>query len=419
MTAAPPVTDVTITATPLDTTSSTLTAKAKPGGSFDLGNVDSTEPYTFDVTGATAAGEIVVQGRSLAIAPDDIDGSAYPIFCQRVDAWARPPDGLVSTHVGGMAAIGSEQFLFLAGGSKVENANGAAAETNQADFYDFATLAGGTGKAPLPFSPKTVVGLGDSALLIDDTEAGLQSFDDGGFTKMTLPSGLDSFGDVAGGRPLVAPDGRTFVLGATRAATATAAVLAIGTDDSLAAFALSHPRAGAAAAWVDGVGLVVAAGSAEAPGVELLPDGDSEFVTRPFPSDRTTGAAIGANSSGVFLVGGVVEGANAATRRIDPGCTSGCNATEVPELALPVALVDTQVFQLAGERLLVVGNEADGGHARTFELDVGKKVVTEIKLREPRTGASFTAAPNGTLAVLGGLHDDGTPAISVETLFPR
>jgi hypothetical protein len=28
-------------------------------------------------------------------------------------------------------------------------------------------------------------------------------------------------------------------------------------------------------------------------------------------------------------------------------------------------------------------------------------------------------APNGTLAVLGGVHEDGTPALTIETFFPE
>jgi hypothetical protein len=418
--ASPAVTQVKITATPLSGSSGALSATAKPGGSFDLGDVDSATPYTIAIEGTTASGAVVVEGRSLPIAPSSIDGDAFSVFCQRVNTWARPPSALLATHVGGTATIAAERFLFLSGGSKVVSADGTAASGTQGDFYDLVSLGGATASDALPFAPKTAVGLGDTALLIDDDGATWLSFEDGTTTDASAPSGLESFRDVAGGRSFIAPDGRTIVLGATRGETATASLLSIGSDDTtLGAFELASPRVGAAAGWVDGVGLVVAGGASEAPGVEVLPDGDSGFKTRPYPNDATIGAGIGATAGGVYLIGGVNRQGAAPTRRIDPGCTSACKPSVLADLTLPVGLVETQVFVLESERLLAAGVESKGGHARAFVLDIEKKTVTELKLHEARIGATFTAAPNGTLAALGGLHDDGTPAVDIELLFPR
>jgi hypothetical protein len=52
-------------------------------------------------------------------------------------------------------------------------------------------------------------------------------------------------------------------------------------------------------------------------------------------------------------------------------------------------------------------------------IDYLNPAVTEMPLREPRRGATAVPAPNGTLALMGGVHLDGTPALSVEMFFPE
>ena len=59
------------------------------------------------------------------------------------------------------------------------------------------------------------------------------------------------------------------------------------------------------------------------------------------------------------------------------------------------------------------------GQTRCFRVDVGNVSATELPLREPRLGASVVAAPNGTLAILGGTLVSGGPALSIESYFPE
>jgi hypothetical protein len=121
----------------------------------------------------------------------------------------------------------------------------------------------------------------------------------------------------------------------------------------------------------------------------------------------------------VTLVGGQIAGANVPTRTLDPDCVTACTATELPAIALPQAIVDTSAFSLGGGKAIAIGREIpDPGIMRTFLLDMGASSVTELELREPRWGASVVPAPNGTLAIVGGIHPDGSPALHVELLFP-
>ena len=95
-----------------------------------------------------------------------------------------------------------------------------------------------------------------------------------------------------GGRSIVASDGSVYVVGATRGDPPTAAVVHVAADGVLTSATLSAARRGAAAAWVEGRGLVVVAGNASAAGVELLADGAKAFVPLAFTADATVGAAV-------------------------------------------------------------------------------------------------------------------------------
>ncbi len=220
---------------------------------------------------------------------------------------------------------------------------------------------------------------------------------------------------------VAAPDGRVFVVGGTRADKATDAVLEIASDQTATVRRLVFPRAGAAAAWLPDVGLVVMGGSPDKAGVEVLPADGTAFAVRDFPPDATIGAAASANTLGtVLLAGGKVGDLGAKTRTLDPRCTSDCSVKEL-DLATPAAVLGrASMFALAKGRAVLVGEEADAaGQTRTFVIDYLEAGVTEMPLREPRRGATAVPAPNGTLAVMGGVHPDGSAALSVEMYFPE
>jgi hypothetical protein len=416
----PSVTRVDITAVSSDGEVS-LKASAAPGGSFDFGEVPDDLLFQFEVTGVDATGATVVRGRSLSgILLSAVSGDAVPVFAQRLRAWARPPGGLPAGHVGGPAVSLAERYVVSMGGSSATGADGAAVDVKLTEFYDLFAYGGAAGPV-LPRLPKSSVARTEVMLLIDDAGATWVDFSSGFYFEEALPEGLASFADVAGGKTIDAPDGRSFVIGATKTgAQPTKSVLVVNTDGSLDALELLSPRAGAAAAWLESVGLVVAGGNATDPGVEVLAPGATAFASRPFPPDGTEGAgAVVADPERLALVGGVLEGAPAQARTLDLRCSSACAPILLPAASIPIALASTTAYALGSGEVIAIGDEVSGDAlTRTFLVTLNEPSAIELPLREPRKGASTVPAPNGTLALLGGVHPDGTPALSVETLFP-
>ncbi|MDC0745279.1 hypothetical protein [Polyangium mundeleinium] len=415
--ATPAVTKIRIEAK--TATGTTFAAETTPGGTFDLGEVPEDEPLGVEVTGTTAEGATVVRGRSLTgIVPGAFASADIPVFVQRVGTWARPPGGLVRAHVDAPAAVLGEQFLVTTGGSAAASADGAA-DVRLGDFYDL--LGWGPSVTPaMPLEARTIVGRPSGMMLVGAT--GASAVDAGGSAyAVAWPESAGSFADVAGGLVVESPSGTSYVVGATQAGTATDEVLVVSSTGALSVLRLSAARKGAAAAWAPGVGLVVAGGSATAAGFEVLPEGGTAFAPRDMPADATEGAAaVVAGDGKMALVGGLdAMGADAKVRTWSPSCTSGCAAEEVAGAALPVGITRAQGFSLGGSRMLVVGHEATAAKlVRVFVIDRSGPSVEERPLREPRAGAAVVAAPNGTLAILGGVLEDGSPALHVETFFP-
>ena len=393
-----------------------MTAVAAPGGTFDFGEVSVDTQVTFEVTGTDAQGKTVMRGRSLGAIPLDSVTGTLPVFVQRVNQWARPPGGLAQTHVGGVASVGAERYVVLGGGT--------AGKVDETNLYDLLTL-GGVKVAGIQRSPETIVPRETALLFVDHKGATSISLESGEATDVETPTGLESYALIAGGRPVDASDGRTFIVGGTRLGEPTKSVLVAAADGKLSALELVFPRAGAAAAWIEGVGLVVAGGSATGGGIEVLgPRATSFAAGGDFPPDTTVGAgAVLDGPSGVVLIGGTLEGgAPAPIRRLDPTCVNACVAVPITGSDPAVALTSVHAYTLGGGRVFVVGDEvAMSAQTRTFVLQLGAS-ATELPLREPRRGAAVIPAPNGTLALLGGTLVDGAgdkPALSVELLFPQ
>ncbi|WP_437693370.1 hypothetical protein [Sorangium sp. So ce176] len=425
----PPVARVEVTAAAIEG-DVTVSASAAPGGALDFGEIPADRAYTFEVRGLDAGGATVARGRSASgIHLAALSGEVLSLFAQRTGRWSRPPGGLAASRVGAPGAALAERYLILTGGGAAA-VSAAAGEVDPAriDAYDIAGWGGSASSGALPRAALSLVVRGDLLLAIDDEGATWTDLVAGQSAEAALPMGLGSFAEVAGGRTIEATDGRSFVVGAARAGEPAEApgqpsdaVLVVGVDLTLSVARLRHARAGAAAVWVEGVGLVVAGGSAEGAGVEVLGDGATAFLPRAFPPDAARGAGAAVTGPGeIALVGGVQGGAPAPTRRLAPGCAASCAAVEVAGAALPAAVVDVAAFALPGGRVLAVGSEAgDGGLTRSFAVDVAAAQIEELPLREPRRGATAVPAPNGTLALLGGVHPDGAPALAIETFFPE
>ncbi|WP_437900736.1 hypothetical protein [Sorangium sp. So ce124] len=424
----PPVARIEVTATAAEG-DVTVSAAAAPGGELDFGEIPAQRAYTFEVRGLDAGGTTVVRGRSAAgIYLAALTGAVLPLFAQRTGRWARPPGELAASRVGAPGAALAERYLVLTGGAAAGGAAAGDVDPARLDGYDLAVWGGSASSGALPRAARSLVVRGDLLLTLDDEGATWTDLAGGQSAEASLPEGLGSFAEVAGGRTIEASDGRSFVVGATRAGAAAGApgepsdkVLVVGADGALSVAKLRHARAGAAAVWVEELGLVVAGGSADGAGLEVLGDGATAFSPRPFPPDPSEGAGAAVTGPGeIALVGGVQGGAAAPTRRLAPGCAATCAPVEVEGAALTAALGGVAAFALPGGRILAVGSEAgEDGLMRSFLVDVAAAQVEELPLREPRRGAAVVPAPNGTLAVLGGVHADGTPALTIETFFPE
>ena len=242
-----------------------------------------------------------------------------PVFVERLGQWARPPSGVASGHVGGVATVLEQRYLVLAGGrAPSQDTTGNA---GAADSYDELGLVSDD-SIGLILTPLTMVTVNDTVLLINATGAAWLDFTTTLTATPPMPAGLASWGDVAGGRVLIDTLGNQFVVGGTRSGAATSAVLEVDTEGSLTAYSLTTPRSGAAATWAEGAGLLwwrVAAASAAASRclrrrtVRLSPK---------ISADATTGAGatvVAASSSQVLLAGGTLDGGAAPTRTFDAG----------------------------------------------------------------------------------------------------
>jgi hypothetical protein len=413
MTQDPKVTSVSVKGTTPE--GELIEAEAAPGGTLDFGDINGDLAYTFEVTGSDGAGEVVLRGRSIGVVITAIGGDALPLFVQRLGTWARPPGELSHAHVNAPATTVGERYLLSTGGESAKNA----AESEQYDLLGWA----GAGGTTFPFAAQSLVSEVSRVMALGNDAAGKQGtwLDSSGFATPILPDGLTSFAEVAGGVTVLAPDYRAFVVGATRPGEPTDAVLEVATDGTLTVHRLTSPRAGAAAVWLADVGLVVAGGSETANGVEVLPEKGTLFAERDFPPDATAGAGAVATTLGTLgLIGGTSGGTAAKTRLFDPRCMSECKVKEVDGATPPLALTRVAAFPLTKGRAIAIGDEVDAaGTTRTFVIDYLEGSVLELPLREPRRGATAVPAPNGTLALIGGTHPDGTEALTVETYFPE
>jgi hypothetical protein len=316
----------------------------------------------------------------------------------------------------------AERFLIATGGDSAAGANGPA-DPAFGDYYDLLGLAGTESTANLPRAARSLVVRGTELILIDDSGATSVVLNQGNGSPadITPPDGL-TFADVSGGVAYEMPGGTTLVVGATRPEPPTAAVLAVDANGGMTALSLSVPRAGAAAAYVDGQGLVIAGGSPDGTGMEVIAD-DLSVRSLPFPADATTGAAAVLHAeSQVAIIGGRLAGAPAPTRVYDLNCAGMCDPGTVFYQLVPSA----DVPQLAGRgRGFAISNgalaigETDAGETVAFRVSIGEATVTQLPLREPRFGATPIPAPNGTLAIVGGVTDVGSPIRSVEIFFPE
>ncbi len=384
------------------------TNEAAPGSSFTLGQLPVTTLMTFEVTGRDSEQQVRVRGRSLAVLPSALNTDILPVFAQRLDRFSRPPDVLPEA-MGNirLIAAGSRHLMLVP-----VSTDGAP----RAWFYDLLALSF-TGPLALPHAVRSFATdpLGKVVLIIGDEAASWVDFALGTIEAATLPGGLGGWSSVAGGDTVQGP-GRQYVVAGTRSGDPSDTVLVVGADRSLEVARLRTARSGAAAAWLDGQGLVVAGGHATEAGVELLRADVTEASSLPFAADATTGASLVPTPTPgrMILLGGQDGNGPAATRELAIDCLARCQAIVVePHIEVPIT--DSRAFQLSAGRVLLSGHDTQGLR-QSFEVFIGDR-VEERPLREDRIGSDIAAGPNGSLFVAGGQTLNGQPVLHIERLW--
>ncbi len=348
---------------------------------------------TFTLEGLDDSGTRQAIGRSLPINPAGIAGLQLPLFVSRSGEFARPPGEFVHTHARPVAAIADDRFVVVASEGK---------GSITLDLYDLGVWAPAESpdatRCPKAVCTPRSMAIVDQALavFVGDDWAVFHNFVTGSQGTLPTPKGIMSYAEVSGGSTHRAADGTAYILGAARnAGDPTRGALRIAGDGAVTAVTTTTARTGAAAASVEGRGIVVVGGSDMGSAVELLADGNDAFVALPFAPDSTTGAAALGDEATVLRLGGrSTGGAWAPTVRFDLGCGADC----VPLPAGVGVELDTASAMRIDGRVVVFGlNQAGEQEAVVWD----ESAVSTISVNQPRRGAPLLL-PTGHGAVLGG-----------------
>jgi hypothetical protein len=390
-----------------DGSASALLRSALPAERLVLDALSSEGTWTFRAELRDAAGTLLLRGQTPPLSSGLLAGSTVPIHCGRVSAFSRPSAGLSAGWTRPALALALDRYLLVAGESVEEG--------TPTELYDLAALLPLVASAPLPRAPRTTAASRSGwVLLINDKGATTLDLSTGAVVEITA----ELAGDASGGQVIDDGDGGSFVVGATRAeGEPTGTVLHLDWQGTLARLELQQPRRGAAAAWVEGAGLVVAGGDAEA-SVEVLPPGSSTFVATGLLLPAVTGAALAPLSpSELVLLGGVTpDPSPAPARRLSLACAAGCLAPA--PLPFSFEAQEGRGYALGAGKALTLGEGATGLVAVLVETTTDGPQFTEIPLRAPRREASSLRLPDGRVVVLGGVDDTGAPVRSIELFTP-
>jgi len=369
---------------------SELARTALPADDLSLGEKERTEIGALRVRALDAAGKVLLKGESLYVQFGALENSSFEVFVQRVGELARMPraPGALDAPLLGLTVA---RYLVAASGASTF-------------LYDLLLFKPVAGFPVFLRAPKSLATFGTAAIVIDDQGATTIDLSTASSTDLAAPAG-GTFAEIAGGLTTTTPDGSAYVVGGTRATGGPSSrVLVLAKDGNVTFATLSTPREGACAAWVDGRGLVVYGGSATGPGAELVPVGSVQGTPLPYPPDAVKRCgATALDASHVLVAGGAGSatdmGGAAQAAVLDLACAATCKPAPWPG-ALP--LVRAEVFPLAGDAALVVGDDATGA-TRAFRASAVMGAHREVPLRAPRRNARIVALPiKGSVAIVGG-----------------
>jgi len=367
--------------------SHTLASVALPASTVDLGSQDVNGSGILEVSGFAANGTLLVYGQTLGLQFGALDGVTVPVFVQRTGEFARMPAPLSDSRQAPLLAVVGGRYLVVAGGAD-------AALATSVQIYDVANYSALSSLPTMPRTPESLAVSGTVLWLIDGDGATQYDLSSDAFSDVMPPQG-GSFAEVAGGATVSATDGSQYVVGATRTTGATTArVLAIDPAGNPSWLTLAAARLGAAATWSPGRGLVVAGGSATAPGVEVIASGSTMGAPLAYPPDPSTGAGATSllDSEHVLLAGGVGPAqADAGVRAIDLACGSPCSP--VVWSALPAPLAAAEAFAIDPANAVVIGVDQVAQEAVAYRLTTA--TVTPLAPKIPHPGGRAVASPWG------------------------
>jgi len=434
-TQAPAVTQILIQQ--VDSSGNTTTLGTAPfsASTIPLTSESESETVSIEATGLDAQDAAVVFGQTIPLYYGSLVGDTVWVFVQRTGAFARAPSPPTDFRQAPLLANVQGQFVFMAGGTlpdggDLPEGDGGLAFTpvSSTQLYDFGALQTLAAPPTLPsldggatFAPQSLAMTGTVAWLIS-TQGGLYfDLSSNASEQIPEPAGGPSFADIAGGITVADSDGGQYIVGGTRTTGApSTAVLWINPNDlSNTAYpdgnavwlTLSEPRLGASATWVPGYGLVVAGGSANGSGVEVL-DVTSNSTTNavmsaplPFPPDPSVGAgATPLTGAQVLLAGGILpNGQDAGARGIDLSCrTTQCTPTVWTPL--PTAIGTAQAFTFSATSAMVIGNEPLTGITHAFQLTA-----------PPGTTAATTSSSDASVTSSDAESEEDAAAVALGT----
>lgn len=398
LTRAPAPTNLLVDAIDADGGVTNLASTKLPATSIDLGERDQSTVATIRVQGKDDSGNVLVTGTTLPIELGALSGTSVSVFVQRTGEFARMPTTVSDTREAPAVQLIIGRYIVWSGG---------VGNQSSSQIYDTATVSAFTTPPSLPRVPASLAAAGTDMLVLDANGGSWIELSDSTTADAVAPSG-GTFAEVAGGETVEDGAGVSYVVGGTRSAGAPSArVLRIDTDGTLTFLALTEPRLGAAAAWVDGRGLVVVGGSSAGAGVEIVPPGATAASTAlAYGADATTGSSAAPLDPSHLLVAGGVDGSGTAApvRVFDLGCSGVCAPT--PWTGGPTtALTTSQLFALgfAGDAndALLFGDDASGV-SHVFRL--GPTSSTELLYKLPRRGARAVKLDVPAIAVVGGAN---------------
>ncbi len=367
----------------VDGTERVIARAATTAGGVDLPDGEKTGIGALVLAGLGADGATLVYGRTPAIELSGLTTApttTLAILAQRTGSITRALELPAIPVVPRCTTLGT-RYVIVADGTT-------------AHVVDLLSLTARSEVEAWTTAPVTLATAGVASLAIDAAGVGtLVDFDAGTSSAATPPSGT-TFADVVGGTVVPGEEGSVYVVGATRAASKTDVVLRLATDGTLSAKRLLRARTGAAAAWVEGRGLVVAYGESDAEtSIEILAPGATASVALAFPPKNARAgvlASIG-TSEGSRLLRVADDG---TATFIDLACASACMETLAPfRDDLPSSREDDHAIALEGGGAVLVRS----GHVahlpktvdRLLPLFDGKTAVCSARLATGNVALAF------------------------------